>query len=399
MQNTYKIKEDLFYLGANDRRLALFENLFPLEKGVSYNSYLLKDKKNVLFDLTDISVLNQFLENLDFALGGENLDYIIINHMEPDHSSILQIVYEKYPDAQIICNQKAKDLISQFFNFDVDTKVQVVQDNQTLEIGKHILKFIFAPMVHWPETMVTYDLTDKILFSGDAFGSFGTLDGNIFADEVDFQQDWMPEFRRYYTNIVGKFGLPVQALLKKLPEIQIDMICPLHGNIFRKDFDLIIDKYQKWSKYEPEENSVVILYGSIYGNTQNCAEIIARKLAIKGVKNIKLYDVSKTHFSYLVAEAFRCSHIIVACATYNVDIFTSMKTVLEKFKSLCLQNKKVAIIENGSWCVNAGRLIENIFKEMKNMEIIEPKLTLKSSLKPEQLKVLDELVDNVFKTL
>ena len=399
MQSAYKISEDLIYLGVNDRRLALFENLFPLEKGVSYNSYLLKDKKNVLFDLTDISVLNQFLENLDFALGGENLDYIIINHMEPDHSSILQIVYEKYPDAQIICNQKAKDLISQFFNFDVDTKVQVVQDNQTLEIGKHTLKFIFAPMVHWPETMVTYDLTDKILFSGDAFGSFGTLDGNIFADEVDFQQDWMPEFRRYYTNIVGKFGLPVQALLKKLPEIQIDMICPLHGNIFRKDFDLIIDKYQKWSKYEPEENSVVILYGSIYGNTQNCAEIIARKLAIKGVKNIKLYDVSKTHFSYLVAEAFRCSHIIVACATYNVDIFTSMKTVLEKFKSLCLQNKKVAIIENGSWCVNAGRLIENIFKEMKNMEIIEPKLTLKSSLKPEQLKVLDELVDNVFKTL
>lgn len=399
MYNTKKINEDFTYIGASDRRLALFENVFPIERGVSYNSYLLKDEKTVLLDTVDNSVLERFLENLKFELGERQLDYIVVNHMESDHAGTLQAIIQRYPDAKIVSNAKASVMMKQYFDFNVDEKLYLVKEGDILETGNHQLTFVMAPMVHWPEVMVTYDLTDKILFSADAFGTFGALNGNIFADEVNFEGEWLNDARRYYTNIVGKYGVQVQSLLKKASGLEINMICPLHGPIWRENLGWFIDKYQKWSTYEPEEQAVLLLYGSIYGHTENTVEIIASKLADKGIKNIKIYDVSKTHFSEIVAEAFRCSHLVVASATYNCGIFSNMETVLSELKSHGLKNRKIAIVENGSWAPMAGGLISKFFEEMKDMEIIKPMITVKSSLKPEQLETVDNLVDNILSTI
>lgn len=399
MYNTKKINDDFTYIGASDRRLALFENVFPIERGVSYNSYLLKDEKTVLLDTVDNSVLERFLENLKFELGERQLDYIVVNHMEPDHAGTLQAIIQRYPDAKIVSNAKASVMMKQYFDFNVDEKLYLVKEGDILETGNHQLTFVMAPMVHWPEVMVTYDLTDKILFSADAFGTFGALNGNIFADEVNFEGEWLNDARRYYTNIVGKYGVQVQSLLKKASGLEINMICPLHGPIWRENLGWFIDKYQKWSTYEPEEQAVLLLYGSIYGHTENTVEIIASKLADKGIKNIKIYDVSKTHFSEIVAEAFRCSHLVVASATYNCGIFSNMETVLSELKSHGLKNRKIAIVENGSWAPMAGGLISKFFEEMKDMEIIKPMITVKSSLKQEQLETIDNLVDNILSTI
>ena len=399
MYNTKKINNDFTYIGVSDRRLALFENVFPIERGVSYNSYLLKDEKTVLLDTVDNSVLERFLENLKFELGERQLDYIVVNHMEPDHAGTLQAIIQRYPDAKIVSNAKASVMMKQYFDFNVDEKLYLVKEGDILETGNHQLTFVVAPMVHWPEAMVTYDLTDKILFSADAFGTFGALNGNIYADEVNFEREWLDDARRYYTNIVGKYGAQVQALLKKASGLEINMICPLHGPIWRENLGWFIDKYQKWSTYEPEEQAVLLLYGSIYGHTENTVEIIASKLADKGIKNIKIYDVSKTHFSEIVAEAFRCSHLVVASATYNCGIFSNMETVLSELKSHGLKNRKIAIVENGSWAPMAGGLISKFFEEMKDMEIIKPMITVKSSLKPEQLETVDNLVDNILSTI
>lgn len=399
MHNTKNITKDLAYIGANDRRLALFENVYPIERGVSYNSYLLKDEKTVLLDTVDNSVLSQFEENLDFELNGRDLDYIIINHMEPDHAATLQVIAEKYPNAKIITNAKAKNMMKQFFDFDVENRVEVIKEGDTLNAGKHTLTFVMAPMVHWPEAMVTYDVTDKILFSADAFGTFGALNGNLFADEVNFEQEWLDDARRYYTNIVGKYGVQVQALLKKAATLEIKMVCPLHGPVWRDNINWFIEKYQKWSSYEPEENSVMIIYGSIYGHTENAAEILASKLADKGVKNIKIYDVSKTHFSVIVSEAFKYSHIVVASATYNAGIFCNMETALNELKTHGLKNRKVAIIENGTWAPMAGNLIKTLFEGMKGIELLEPVITVKSSMKTEQNEQLETLAENIAKSL
>ncbi len=399
MYNTKKINNDFTYIGVSDRRLALFENVFPIERGVSYNSYLLKDEKTVLLDTVDNSVLERFLENLKFELGERQLDYIVVNHMESDHAGTLQAIIQRYPDAKIVSNAKASVMMKQYFDFNVDEKLYLVKEGDILETGNHQLTFVMAPMVHWPEVMVTYDLTDKILFSADAFGTFGALNGNIFADEVNFEGEWLNDARRYYTNIVGKYGVQVQSLLKKASGLEINMICPLHGPIWRENLGWFIDKYQKWSTYEPEEQAVLLLYGSIYGHTENTVEIIASKLADKGIKNIKIYDVSKTHFSEIVAEAFRCSHLVVASATYNCGIFSNMETVLSELKSHGLKNRKIAIVENGSWAPMAGGLISKFFEEMKDMEIIKPMITVKSSLKPEQLETVDNLVDNILSTI
>ena len=395
MHNTKKITEDLAFLGVSDRRLALFENVFPIERGVSYNSYLLKDEKTVLLDTVDNSVLSQFEENLEYELGERTLDYIIINHMEPDHAATLQVIANKYPQAKIVTNTKAKAMMKQFFEFDVEERVMLVKEGDTLNTGKHTLTFVMAPMVHWPEAMVTYDITDKILFSADAFGTFGALNGNIFADEVDFEHDWLDDARRYYTNIVGKYGTQVQALLKKASNIEIKMICPLHGPVWRNKIGWFVEKYQKWSTCEPEEETVMVIYGSIYGHTENVAEIVASKLADKGIKNIKMYDVSKTHFSILISEAFRCSHIVIASATYNAGIFCNMETILTDLKAHNLKNRKIAIIENGSWAPTSGGLIKNMMSDMKDMEFIEPLVTIKSSMKSEQMEIIDKLVENI----
>jgi len=394
-----KLTDDLYWVGGSDRRLALFENVFPIPRGVSYNSYLLMDEKTVLFDTVDKAVSGLFFENLAFVLKDRKLDYMVVNHMEPDHCGTMCELVLRYPEVKIVGNAKTFAMIRQFFNFDIDSRAVTVNESETLCTGKHTLKFIMAPMIHWPETMVTYDTTDKILFSGDAFGTFGAMNGNIFADEVDFEHEWLKDARRYYTNIVGKYGPQVQTLLKKAQNIEINMICSLHGPVWRTNIEWFIDKYQKWSTYTPEENSIMIAYASVYGNTENAVNILALKLADAGVKRIAMYDVSVTHPSEIVAEAFRYSHLVFASTTYNTGIFCNMETVLLDLKAHNLQNRTVAIIENGTWAPTSGKLMRGIISEMKDMRILDNTVSIKSSLKENQIEELDALAAAIVESL
>lgn len=325
MNTTQAIKSDLFYIGASDRRLALFENVMPVPQGASYNSYLLLDEQTVLLDAVDNAVGEQFLENLETTLAGRTLDYFVIHHVEPDHLALTKEVLLRYPDTQIVCSMQAAKFIGQFFDLPLKNAPRVVKEGETLCSGKHTLTFVAAQMVHWPEVLVSYESEYKILFSADAFGTFGALSGNLYADEVDFDRNWIDEARRYFTNIVGKYGVQVQNLLKKAANLDIQMICPLHGPIWRENLQYFIQKHDLWSKYEPETNGVVIVYGSPYGHTESAATLLANLLAQKGVKNVRMYDVSGTHVSYLVAEAFRCSHIVLAAPTYNGGLFPPME--------------------------------------------------------------------------
>lgn len=390
-----KINIDLFWVGGTDRRLALFENHYPIPNGVSYNSYLLLDEKTVLFDTVDRAISDQFLENIEAALKERALDYIVVNHMEPDHCATLGQLAEKYPQVKIICNAKTVPIIRQFYNFDIDSRTIIVKEGDTFTSGRHTFAFVMAPMVHWPEVMVTYDTTDKILFSADAFGTFGAMNGNLFADEVNFKEEWIKDARRYYSNIVGKYGPSVQTLLKKASGLDIQMICPLHGPVWRSDIAWYIDKYMKWSSYEPEEKSVMIAYGSIYGNTENAANILACLLADRGIRNIAVYDVSSTHPSVIVAESFRCSHLVFASATYNAGIFSNMEHVLTELSAHNLQNRTVALMENGSWAVSAGKKMAEIISGMKNMTVLEQTITIKSSLKENQMAELTAMADAI----
>lgn len=389
----------MFWVGGTDRRLALFENAYPIPRGVSYNAYVLKDEKTVLFDTVDWAVSSQLFENLEAVLGGRALDYVIVNHMEPDHCATLEDVVRRYPEVKVVCNAKTVDIIKQFFDFDIDSRAVIVKENDTFCTGKHTYTFVMAPMVHWPEVMVTYDTTDKILFSADAFGTFGAMNGNLFADEVNFERDWLDDARRYYTNIVGKYGASVQTLLKKAAGLDIQMICPLHGPVWRENIGWYVDKYLTWSSYAPEEKAVMIAYGSIYGNTENAANILACRLADRGIRNIAVYDVSSTHPSVMVAEAFRCSHLVFASATYNGGIFTSMERVLSDLKAHALQNRTVAVIENGSWGMVAARQMKDMIAGMKNMEILEPTVSIKSSLKAGQEADIEALADAIAASL
>ena len=399
MFNIRNITEDLIYLGCSYRRLSLFESAYPVKDGVSYNSYLLKDEKTVLFDTVDKSCSEQFYENLETALSGRDLDYIVVQHMEPDHCALLANVVSKHPNAKIVCTAKTVAMIKQFFNFDIDSRVQVVKEGDILNTGVHELQFIMAPMVHWPEVMVTYDKTSKILFSADAFGSFGAINGNLYDNEVNWECDYLSEARRYYTNIVGKYGLQVQMLLKKAAGLEIDMICPLHGLIIRKNIGLFVEKYQKWSTYTPEENSALIVYSSVYGGTENVANILASKLADKGVKNIKMFDVSMTHSSFVLAEAFRYSHIILATTTYNAGIFESMDAFLKVLESHNLQNRKFVLIENGSWASTCGKLMREILEKIKGTEFIDDTMCIKSTIKQEQYSLLDNMADKIVESI
>ncbi len=394
-----RIRDDVFWVGSSDRRLALFENAFPVPRGVSYNSYLVMDEKTVLLDTVDRAVSNQFFENLQHLLADKKLDYLIVNHMEPDHCASMGELILRYPDVKIVANQKTVNMIKQFFAFDIDSRVIVVKEGDVLDSGKHKFQFVMAPMVHWPEVMVTYDSFDKTLYSADAFGTFGAINGNIFADEVNFETEWLPDARRYYTNIVGKYGTQVQALLKKAAGLDIGMICPLHGPVWRTNLNWYIDKYQAWSTYTPEEKAVLIVYASVYGDTENAANILASRLADAGVRNIAMYDVSVTHPSVIVAEAFRCSHIVFASTTYNAGIFCNMETVLLDLKAHNLQKRTVAFIENGTWAPTAGELMRNIVSGMKDMTILDPSLTIKSALKCCQMDDMDRLVEAITSTL
>ena len=399
MHNIRKITEDLFYIGCSDRRLSLFESAYPVKDGVSYNSYVLKDKKHVLFDTVDKVCAEQFFENLTKALDGENLDYLVVQHMEPDHCALIAEVVKLYPDVKIVCTAKTVSMIKQFFCFDIDSRVMVVKEGDTLNTGKHEFQFILAPMVHWPEVMVTYDKTDKILFSADAFGSFGAINGNLFDNEVNWEYDYLNEARRYYTNIVGKYGLQVQMLLKKAKELDIKLICPLHGLLIKQNLGLFVEKYDKWSTYTPEENSVLIAYSSVYGGTESVANLVAAKLADKGVKNIKMFDVSMTHSSFVLAEAFKYSHIVLATTTYNAGIFESMEAFLHVLSAHNLQNRKYVLIQNGSWAPTCGNQMREILEKIKGSEILNDSICIKSTLKEEQLVELDNVAEVIVKSL
>ena len=394
-----RINDDLFWVGGTDRRLALFENAYPIPRGVSYNAYLLLDEKTVLFDTVDRAITEQFFENIDALLKGRALDYVVVNHMEPDHCATLGEIVLRYPGVQVVCNPKTIPIIKQFYNFDIDSRAIVVKENDTLCTGRHTFTFLMAPMVHWPEVMVTYDTTDKTLFSADAFGTFGAMNGNLFADEVNFERDWLDDARRYYTNIVGKYGPSVQTMLKKASGLDIRTLCPLHGPVWREDISWYVDKYLTWSSYEPEEKAVMIAYGSIYGNTENAANILACKLAERGIRNIAMYDASSTHPSTIISEAFRCSHLVFASATYNGGIFSSMEHVLMDLKAHNLQNRTVALMENGSWGVLSGKQMKEIIGSMKNMTILEQMVTVKSSLKESQIEELDSMADAIAESM
>ena len=394
-----RINDDLFWVGGTDRRLALFENAYPIPRGVSYNAYLLLDEKTVLFDTVDRAITEQFFENIDALLKGRALDYVVVNHMEPDHCATLGEIVLRYPGVQVVCNPKTIPIIKQFYNFDIDSRAIVVKENDTLCTGRHTFTFLMAPMVHWPEVMVTYDTTDKTLFSADAFGTFGAMNGNLFADEVNFERDWLDDARRYYTNIVGKYGPSVQTLLKKASGLDIRTLCPLHGPVWREDISWYVDKYLTWSSYEPEEKAVMIAYGSIYGNTENAANILACKLAERGIRNIAMYDASSTHPSTIISEAFRCSHLVFASATYNGGIFSSMEHVLMDLKAHNLQNRTVALMENGSWGVLSGKQMKEIIGTMKNMTVLEQMVTVKSSLKESQMEELDSMADAIAESM
>lgn len=397
MHSTRKVKDDLIYVGGSDRRLSRFENLFPIPKGVSYNSYVLLDEKTVLFDTADESISRQYIENVVHALNGRPLDYMVVQHMEPDHCAMIDDMLRRYPEAKMVCSAKAVGMFAQFYGTDVAARALVVKEGDKLSTGEHTLHFVMAPMVHWPEVMVTYDEKDKILFSADAFGTFGALAGNIFDDEITFDTTWMNDARRYYTNIVGKYGVQVQALLKKAASLDIEMICPLHGPIWRKDLGLLLEKYQKWSTYEPEDKTVMIAYATMYGNTENAANVLAGMLADKGVKNIAMYDVSETDVSELVAESFRCSHLVLAAPTYNSGIQPKMEAYLSDIKALNLQNRTVAVIDNGTWAATAGKQMIGMLEGMKNMTILENTISIKSALAENQLGALEALADELAK--
>ena len=399
MHCTKKLTDDIHWLGASDRRLAKFENAFPIPRGISYNSYFIDDKKTVLLDTVDKAVSGRFFENLEFLLGGRKLDFAVINHMEPDHCATLGELVLRYPEVKLVVNQKSLTLIKQFFDFEVDSRAVIVSEGDTLCTGRHTLAFYMAPMVHWPEVMVSYDATEKVLFSADAFGTFGALGGNIFADELDFEKDWLPDARRYYSNIVGKYGAQVLSLLGKVCPLEIKMLCPLHGPVWRENLGWYIEKYRKWASYEPEETGVIIPYGSIYGNTANAAEVLAMKLADRGVRNIQLYDVSSTHPSYIISDCFRFSHIVFASSTYNMGIFSGMEILLHAVKAHNLQNRTVAFIENGSWAPVSGKLMREIVSCLKSVTILECSVTLKSSLKPAQEAELEALADEIWETM
>ena len=397
-----KVTDNLYWVGANDHRLSLFENCFPIPRGVSYNAYLLLDEKSVLFDTVDWSGCRQLMENMEHVLKDRPLDYLVINHLEPDHAASIEVVLQKYPKVKLISNEKAFMIMHQF-GFKVDNHECIkVKEGDTYSFGKHKILFVAAPMVHWPEAMVSFDTTNGALFSADAFGTFGALDGKLFADEVNFDRDWLDDARRYLTNIVGKYGVHIQLLLKKAGGIlnQIKFICPLHGPVWRKDLMYFISKYDTWSKYEPETKGVMIAYASMYGNTENAAQALASKLCDKGMTNVVMYDVSSTHVSQLISEAFKYSHIVLASVTYNLGIYPAMHNFLMDMKALNVQNRTLAIIENGSWACKVGDLMQKFAEtELKNMDIINERLSLASSLREDKEAELDQLVDGILASM
>ena len=398
MYCTKNIASDLVWVGANDRRLAMFEGVYSVPAGVSYNSYLLTDEKTVLFDTVDKAVGRIFFENLEHGLGGRTLDYLIVHHMEPDHSATLSELLLRHPETTVVCNDKTAVMIAQFFGSGAAGRMQLVKEGDTLSTGAHELTFYMAPMIHWPEAMMTYDKTAHTLFTADAFGVFGALNGAIFADEVDFDRDYLKEARRYYTNIVGKYGMQVQNLFRKIADLDIRMLCPLHGFVWRRDIEYFFKKYNLWSTYTPEEKGVMIAYASIYGNTENAAEILSSKLRERGVRTV-MYDVSVTPASEIIAECFRWSHLVFASSTYNGGVFVTMDELLRDIAAHNLQKRTVAFMENGTWAPVSARQMTAIFAPLKNMTVLEQSISIRSSLTEGQLAEIEALADVLAKDI
>ena len=383
-----KISKDIIYIGASDKNINIFENQYILEKGMSYNSYLIKDEKNVILDTSDEKVTEKWLKNLENALDGQEPDYLIVSHMEPDHAYNIGLIAEKYKNMKIVGNQITFNMLSNFFKTDLTERKVVVKEGDVLDIGQHKLQFFMAPMVHWPEVMVTYEQTEKILFSADAFGKFGSL---------DIEDEWDCEARRYYFGIVGKYGTQVQALLKKAASLDIKMICPLHGPILKENLEYYINKYNIWSSYKPEEEGVYIACSSIYGNTLKAAEKMAEILKQKGAKKVVVGNLITEDWAEAVEDAFRYSHLIVAASSYNAGLFPPMEHFLNHLKNRNYQNRIVGIIENGSWAPSAGRCMKNLLQEMKDIEIIDPIVTIKSTMKTDDIVQMEKMADNLLK--
>ena len=381
------VSEDIIYIGADDKTIDLFESQFEVPNGMSYNSYLIKDDKNLVMDTIDKRKTDEWLQNLENALNGDKVDYLVVSHMEPDHAYNIGLLATKFPEMKIIGNDKTFTMMMQFFDIpNLEERKIVVKEGDKLNIGKHTLQFIMAPMVHWPEVMVTYEETEKILFSADGFGKFGALD----ADE-----DWACEARRYYFNICGKYGMQVQSLLKKASELDIKMICPLHGPILKENLEYYIGKYDIWSKYEPEDEGVFIAYASIHGNTAEAAKELEEMLKQKGAKKVVVTDLSRDDMHEAVEDAFRYDKMVLMASSYNMGVFPPMEQFLNHLISKNYQNRKVGIVENGTWAPSSGRCMKDALEKMKNIEIYEPLVTIKSKLNDSSRKELENLANNI----
>lgn len=384
-----KITEDIIYIGADDKTIDLFEGQYVVPNGISYNSYLIKDEKNVIMDTVDKRKTEEWLKNLEQALGNKKPYYLVVSHMEPDHAYNIGEIASKYPEMKIVGNQKTFVMLKQFFNIpNLEERKVEVKEGTEINIGKHTLQFFMAPMVHWPEVMVTYEKTEKIVFSADGFGKFGTL---------DVEEEWIEEARRYYFNIVGKYGAPVQALLKKLSTLDVKMICPLHGPVLKENLGYYIDKYNTWSSYAPEDYGVLIAYASIYGNTANVARKLAEILENKGAKKVVLKDLARDDMAYVIEDAFRYDKIVLAASSYNMGIFPPMEHFLNQLKGKNYQKRKIGIIENGTWAPSAGKCMKDIISNMKDITIYEPTITIMSTLNEETSIKLDELACKILK--
>lgn len=381
-----KISNDIAYIGVNDREIDLFEGQYVVPNGMAYNSYVILDEKIAVFDTVDKNFGTQWLKNLDEALGGKTPDYLIVQHMEPDHSANIALFAEKYPDAKIVANDKAFVMMSQFFDFDLGDRKMSVKNGESLSLGKHELTFVFAPMVHWPEVMMTYDSTDKVLFSADAFGKFGALD----TDE-----DWACEARRYYFGIVGKYGAQVQAVLKKAAALDIKAICPLHGPVLSENLGYYLDLYNTWSAYGIESDGVVIAYTSVYGNTKAAAELLAQKLKEKGCPKVAVNDLARCDMAEAVEDAFRYGKIVLATTTYNADVFPFMREFINELTERNFQNRFVGIIENGSWAPMAAKVIKKMLENSKNITFADTVVTVKSAMKQNTADDIERLADEI----
>ncbi|MCR5404973.1 MAG: FprA family A-type flavoprotein [Butyrivibrio sp.] len=395
MRGFKKVTDDIFWIGGSDKRLERFENIFPIPEGVSYNSYFIDDDKTAVFDTADISVADQYLENLKEVLAGRKLDYLIVLHMEPDHCSLIDKVTALFPDVTVVGGKQTFTFMGQFFPESAEYKKLEVKEGDELSTGKHTFRFVAAPMVHWPEVLLAYDMTSKALFSADAFGTFGALDGGLFADEYDFEKDFMDSARRYYSNIVGKYGPQVQAVLKKAAGLDIAMILPLHGPVWRKDIGVFLDKYNKWSTYTAESDGVIVIYGSLYGHTASAAYAVASSLRDKGVSDVRVYDASGSDVSYLISEVWRVRRIVVMCPTYNNGIYPPVEGFLNDMVALGVQNRVFALAQNGTWAPASGKLMREKLSLLKNVQVLEDMLTIKSALHSKDMEALNNFTDAV----